>query len=569
MVTNNTPATKQKPRPSDIVYRAGYARAPARSYMRAMGLTDEDLAKPIIGVVSSWNEATPCNVHLNRLAGWAKEGVSAGGGTPREFTTIAVTDGISMGYEGMKASLVSREVIADSIELMVFAHGYDALVGVAGCDKSLPGTIMAMARLNVPSVFVYGGTIMPGRWNGKDVTVQDVFESVGAVEAGRMTEAEQKELERVACPGEGSCGGMYTANTMACASEALGIALPFSASMPAIASERTELCRWAGSNVMSLLERDIRPRDILTAQAFSNAVAVVVAIGGSTNAALHLPAIAHEVGIELTLDDIDTIARRVPHIADMRPGGRFVQSDLHAAGGAPRVMKELLDAGLLHGDCMTVTGKTMAENLKDLVFDTQPSTDGEVVVPLDRALEPAGTMVVLKGNLAPEGSVMKTSGVKKTQFSGPARIFDREEDAFEAVRRREIKSGDVVVIRHEGPKGGPGMREMLAVTAALSGQGMDEQVALITDGRFSGATRGFTVGHISPEAAVGGPIALIQEGDTISFDIPNRQIQLEVSEEELQRRLSQWTAPEPKHTTGALAKYARLVSSAARGAVCS
>ncbi|MCH7616809.1 MAG: dihydroxy-acid dehydratase [Chloroflexi bacterium] len=569
MVTNNAPTTESKTRPSDIVYRAGFARAPARSYMRAMGLTDEDLAKPIIGVVSSWNEATPCNVHLNRLAGWAKEGVSAGGGTPREFTTIAVTDGIAMGYEGMKASLVSREVIADSIELMVFAHGYDALVGVAGCDKSLPGTIMAMARLNVPSVFVYGGTIMPGSWNGKDVTIQDVFESVGAVEAGRMTEAEQKELESVACPGEGSCGGMYTANTMACASEALGIALPFSASMPAIASERTELCRWTGSSVMSLLERDIRPRDILTADAFANAVAVVVAIGGSTNAALHLPAIAHEVGIELTLDDIDSIARRVPHIADMRPGGRFVQSDLHAAGGAPRVMKELLDAGLLHGDCITVTGKTLAENLKDLVFDAPPSANGDVVVPVDKALEPVGTMVVLKGNLAPEGSVMKTSGIKKTQYSGRARVFDREEDAFEAVRRREIKAGDVVVIRHEGPKGGPGMREMLAVTAALSGQGMDEDVALITDGRFSGATRGFAVGHISPEAAVGGLIAVIQEGDTISFDIPNRKIQLEVDEEELKRRLSQWTPPEPKHTTGALAKYARLVSSAARGAVCS
>ena len=569
MVTNNAPTTESKMRPSDIVYRAGFARAPARSYMRAMGLTDEDLAKPIIGVVSSWNEATPCNVHLNRLAGWAKEGVSAGGGTPREFTTIAVTDGISMGYEGMKASLVSREVIADSVELMVFAHGYDALVGVAGCDKSLPGTIMAMARLNVPSVFVYGGTIMPGRWRDKDVTVQDVFESVGAVEAGRMTEAEQKELEKVACPGEGSCGGMYTANTMACASEALGIALPFSASMPAIASERTELCRFAGSRVMDLLEKDIRPRDILTAEAFSNAVAVVVAIGGSTNAALHLPAIAHEVGIELTLDDIDAIARRVPHIADMRPGGRFVQSDLHAAGGAPRVMKELLDAGLLNGDCMTVTGKTMAENLKDLVFDPPPSANGDVVVPLDKALEPVGTLAVLKGNLAPEGSVMKTSGIKKTQYSGRARVFDREEDAFEAVRRREIKSGDVVVIRYEGPKGGPGMREMLAVTAALSGQGMDEDVALITDGRFSGATRGFTVGHISPEAAVGGAIALIQEGDTISIDIPNRKIQLEVNEEELQRRLSQWTPRETKHTAGALAKYARLVSSAARGAVCS
>ncbi|HEY5639626.1 MAG TPA: dihydroxy-acid dehydratase [Dehalococcoidia bacterium] len=569
MVTNYTPITQEKKKPSDIVYRAGYARAPARSYMRAMGLTDEDLAKPIVGVASCWNEATPCNSALDRMADWAKQGVSAGGGTPREFTTIAVTDGISMGYEGMKASLVSREVIADSVELMIFAHGYDALVGVAGCDKSLPGMIMAMGRLNVPSVFLYGGSILPGKWQGRDVTVQDVFESVGAVEAGRMTEAEQKELESVACPGDGACGGMYTANTMACASEALGIALPFSASMPATDQARTELCRFAGSRVMDLLAKDIRPRDILTRQAFENAVAVVVAVGGSTNAALHLPAIAHEVGIELTLDDIDTIARRIPHIADMRPGGRFVQADLHAVGGTPRVMKTLLDAGLLHGDCMTVTGRTMAENLKDLVFEAPPSANGEVVVPLERALEPVGTMVVLKGNLAPEGSVMKTSGVKKTGHSGPARVFDREEDAFEAVRRREIKAGDVVVIRYEGPKGGPGMREMLAVTAALSGQGMDEEVALITDGRFSGATRGFTVGHISPEAAVGGPIALIQDGDTISFDIPNRQVQLEVSEEELQRRLSQWTAPEPKHTTGALAKYARLVSSAARGAVCS
>jgi len=568
MVTTWTQQTEQKTRrPSDIVYRGGFARAPARSYLRAMGLTDEDIAKPIIGVASCWNEATPCNSALDRMAGWAKQGVSSGGGTPREFTTIAVTDGISMGYEGMKASLVSREVIADSVELMVFAHGYDALVGVAGCDKSLPGMIMAMARLNVPSVFLYGGSILPGTWRGKDVTVQDVFESVGAVEAGRMTEAEQHELECAACPGEGACGGMYTANTMACVSEALGIALPFSASMPATAGERTELCRYAGSQVMALLEQNIRPRDILTRQAFENAVAVVVAIGGSTNAALHLPAIANEVGIELTLDDIDTIARRIPHIADMRPGGRFVQSDLHAAGGAPRVLKELLDADLLHGECMTVTGRTMAENLRNLTFP--PSPNGEVIVPASRALEPVGTLVVLKGNLAPEGSVMKTSGVKKTAHRGPARVYNTEEDAFEAVRRREIRPGDVVVIRYEGPKGGPGMREMLAVTAALSGQGMDEEVALITDGRFSGATHGFTVGHVSPEAAVGGPIALIHDGDTISLDIPNRRIQLEVSEEEMQRRLGQWTAPEPKYRTGALAKYARLVSSAARGAVCS
>jgi dihydroxy-acid dehydratase len=557
--------TTRRPLASDIVYRGGYHRAPARSYLRAMGLTDEDIAKPIIGVVSSWNETTPCNVHLNRLAAWAKQGVKAAGGTPREFTTIAVTDGIAMGYEGMKASLISREVIADSIELVMMGHGYDALVGIAGCDKSLPGTIMAMARLNVPSVFTYGGTIMPGKFRGRDVTVQDVFEGVGAVEAGRITEQDLYELECVACPGEGSCGGMYTANTMACASEALGIALPFSATIPASAPERTELCRWAGSSVLRLLEQDIRPRDILTRAAFENAIAVVVAIGGSTNSALHLPAIAHEAGLELALDDFDSIARHVPHIADMRPGGRFVQTDLHRAGGTPRVMKELLDAGLLHGDAMTVTGKTVAENLASLRF----GEDGQVILPTEAPLERTGTMVVLKGNLAPEGSVMKTSGVHKERHTGPARVFGCEEDAFQAVARREIRAGDVVVLRYEGPRGGPGMREMLAVTAALSGQGLDEEVALITDGRFSGATRGFTVGHVSPEAAVGGPIAVVQEGEFITVDIPNRLIQLEVSEEELQRRLGQWTAPAPRYTTGALAKYARLVSSAARGAVCS
>ncbi|HUF54143.1 MAG TPA: dihydroxy-acid dehydratase [Dehalococcoidia bacterium] len=567
--TWTAPAPAKPQRPSDVVYRDGFARAPARSYMRAMGLTDEDLAKPIIGVASCWNEATPCNSALNRMAAWAKQGVSASGGTPREFTTIAVTDGISMGYEGMKASLVSREVIADSVELMVFAHGYDALVGIGGCDKTIPAMIMAMARLNVPSVFVYGGSILPGTWRGKDVTIQDVFESVGAVEAGRMTETEQKELEIAACPGDGACGGMYTANTMACASEALGIALPFSASMPAVDAARTEICRYAGSRVMQLLDANIRPSDILTKNALENAIAVVVAVGGSTNAALHLPAIAHELGIELTMDDFDAIARRIPHIATMRPGGHFVQKDLHAAGGTPRIMKTLLDGGLLHGDCMTVTGKTVAENLRDLTFPEPPSFNGTpVVVPLDRAFEPTGTMVVLKGNIAPEGGVMKTSGMHKTAHRGPARVFDTEDEAFEAVKQRAIKPGDVVVIRYEGPVGGPGMREMLAVTAALAGQGLDEEVALVTDGRFSGATRGFTVGHISPEAAVGGPIALVQEGDIIAFDIPNRQITLEVSEEEMQRRLGQWKAPTPRHTRGALAKYARLVSSAARGAVC-
>jgi len=556
--------TTEKQLTSQIVYQ-GYQRAPARAYLRAMGLTDEDINKPIIGVTSCWNEATPCNVHLNRLAGWAKQGVRAGGGTPREFTTIAVSDGIAMGYEGMKASLVSREVIADSIELMVFAHGYDGLVGIAGCDKSLPGTMMAMARLNVPSVFLYGGTIMPGRWRDHDVTIQDVFEGVGAVDAGRMTEQELHDLECAACPGEGSCGGMYTANTMACASEALGMALPYSGTMPAAAKERMEMCRWAGSRLMHLLEQGIQPRDILTRQAFENAIAVVVAIGGSTNAALHLPAIAHEAGVELTLDDFDTIARRVPHIADMRPGGRFVQSDLHRAGGTPRVLKELLDAGVIHGDALTVTGKTMAENLAGVTFPE----DGQVITPADRPLEPTGTMVVLKGNLATEGSVMKTSGVHKERFSGPARVFDCEEDCFQAVSRREIRPGDVVVIRYEGPRGGPGMREMLAVTAALAGQGLGEDVALITDGRFSGATRGFSAGHVSPEAAAGGPIAVLQDGDVITLDIPQRLIQVELSEEEIQRRLGQWTAPAPRYTTGALAKYARLVSSAARGAVCS
>ena len=558
--------TTRKATPSETVYRAGYARAPARSYLRAMGLTDEDINKPFVAVGSCWNETSPCNVHLNRLAGWAKQGVKAGGGTPREFTTIAVTDGISMGYEGMKASLVSREVIADSIELMVFAHGYDALVGIAGCDKSIPGTMMAMARLNVPSVFLYGGTIMPGQWRGKDVTIQDVFEGVGAVEAGTMTESELRELECAACPGEGSCGGMYTANTMACASEALGIALPYSASLPASDPGRMEMCRWAGSRVLKLLEADIKPRDIMTRKAFENAITVVVAIGGSTNACLHLPAMAHEAGVEVTLDDFDAIARKVPHIADMRPGGRFVQSDLHRAGGVPRIMKELLDRGLIHGDCMTVTGKTIAENLAGMLFEED---ERQVIHPIDSPLEPTGTMVVLKGNLSPEGAVMKTSGVHKQTHTGPARVFDSEEACFEAVSKREIKSGDVVVIRYEGPVGGPGMREMLAVTAALAGQGLGEQVALITDGRFSGATRGFCIGHVAPEAAVGGAIAIVNDGDMITLDIPNRSITLDLSEEEIKRRLGQWQAPAPRYTAGALAKYARLVSSAARGAVCS
>jgi dihydroxy-acid dehydratase len=406
---------------------------------------------------------------------------------------------------------------------------------------------------------------MPGRWQGKDVTIQDVFEGVGAVEAGRMTEKELYDLECAACPGEGSCGGMYTANTMACASEALGMALPYSASMPAAAPDRTELCRWTGSRLMQLIEDGLKPRDILTREAFENAIAVVVAIGGSTNACLHLPAIAHEAGIELTLDDFDQIARRIPHIADMRPGGRFVQTDLHRAGGVPRIMKELLEAGLIHGGCMTVTGKTVEQNVAELQVD---DSDREVIHPMDAPLEPVGTMVILRGNLAPEGGVMKTSGVHKERFSGPARVFDTEEACFEAVARKEIRAGDVLVIRYEGPVGGPGMREMLAVTAAIAGQGLGEDVALITDGRFSGATRGFTVGHIAPEAAVGGPIAAVMDGDIITLDIPKRSIELELTADDIQSRLSQWTAPAPKYTAGALAKYARLVSSASKGAVC-
>ncbi|MFB3052695.1 MAG: dihydroxy-acid dehydratase [Dehalococcoidia bacterium] len=544
--------------------KGGPARAPNRSYLRAMGLSDEDIQKPFVAVASCWNEATPCNIHLDRLADRVKEGVGSSGGTSREFVTIAVSDGIAMGHEGMKASLVSREVIADSIELMVMAHAYDALVTIAGCDKSLPGSLMAAARLNIPSIFLYGGTIMPGRYQGRDITVQDVFEGVGAYEAGRMTEKELYELECAACPGEGSCAGMYTANTMACASEALGMALPYSASIPATDPRRDDLCRRTGEAALSLLEADLKPRDILTKAAFENAIAVVVAIGGSTNAALHLLAIAREAGVSLSLDDFDRIGRRTPHIVDTRPGGRYVMADLDRVGGVPLLMKELLDSGLLDGEAMTVTGKTVAESLADI-----KSGDGQdVVLPVDNPLEPTGTLVVLKGNLAPEGCVMKTSGVKKLQFSGPARVFDGEEATAEAVRERRIKAGDVVVIRYEGPKGGPGMREMLAVTAAIAGQGLGEDVALITDGRFSGATRGFMTGHVAPEAAVGGPIALVRDGDVISLDIPKRRIDVQVADDEMKRRQDAWKAPAAKYTSGALAKYARLVSSASEGAVC-
>ena len=551
-------------RRSDAVNQ-GAGRAPARAYYRAMGLSDDDISKPFVGVASTWNEATPCNIHLDRLAKQVKGGIRTAGGTPREFVAIAVSDGIAMGYEGMKASLISREVIADSVELMAMAHGYDAMVAIAGCDKSLPGCLMGIARLNLPSLFIYGGTIMPGHFQGRDVTIQDVFEGVGAYAAGKLTLEEFQLLERVACPGEGSCAGLYTANTMAAAIEALGMSLPGSASSPAVAPRTEEICRSTGTAVLNLLEQGITPRDILTRAAFENAITVAVAMGGSTNLVLHLLAIAHEVGVPLEIDDFDRISRRTPHIADMRPGGRFVMADLDRIGGVPQVIKPLLQAGLLDGDVLTVTGKTLRENLEGV----SSTTDQQVVRPVASPISSAGTLAILRGNLAPDGCVVKvtTEEALGKVHSGPARVFDSEDETFKAVAERQISPGDVVVIRYEGPKGGPGMREMLAVTAALVGQGLGDQVALLTDGRFSGATHGLMAGHVAPEAADGGPIALLQEGDTITMDIPNRQLRVHLSQEALESRRAGWSPPPPRYTSGALAKYARIVSSAARGAV--
>ncbi len=550
----------------------GPERAPHRAFFRAMGLTDSDLSRPFVGVSSSWNEATPCNMPLRRLAGIVKEGVRAAGGTPFEFGTIAVSDGIAMGHEGMKASLVSREVIADSIELMVIAHRYDALVTLAGCDKSLPGSLMAITRLNIPSIFLYGGTILPGEFEGKRVTIQDVYEAVGSYGAGQMSLERLRALECSACPGEGSCGGLYTANTMASAIEALGMALPGSASIPAVDAAREAAAAASGEAVIKLLEKNIRPRDILTIEAFENAIAVCVAMGGSTNAVLHLLAIAHEAGVPLTLDDFDRISRQTPYIADLRPGGRYVMEDLHRAGGVPLVMQELLEAKLIHGDALTVTGRTVRENLEGFHSASggvaEQSALGGVVRPIDSPIESAGSLVILKGNLSPEGSVVKVAGVKNRRHQGPAKVFDREEDAFEGVQKGKIGPGDVVVIRYEGPKGGPGMREMLGVTAALAGRGLGEQVALITDGRFSGATHGLMVGHVAPEAAVGGPIAVIRDGDRITVDVANRRLDVDISDQEMQNRLKQWTARKPLDSTSALAKYAKMVSSSAKGAVC-
>ncbi|HEX6979364.1 MAG TPA: dihydroxy-acid dehydratase [Alphaproteobacteria bacterium] len=541
----------------------GPTSAPHRSMLYAMGLTEQQIAQPLVGVVTTWNEAAPCNITLSRQAQAVKKGVAAAGGTPREFTTITVTDGIAMGHQGMKASLVSREVIADSVELTVRGHCYDALVGLAGCDKTLPGLMMAMVRLNVPSIFIYGGTILPGKFHGKDVTIVDVFEGVGAHAAGRMNDSDLKELEQAALPTGGSCGGQYTANTMACVSEALGLALPGSAGTPAPFESRDRFCEMSGEAVMELVKLGIRPRDIVTRKSLENAAVVVAATGGSTNAALHLPAIANEAGIDFDLMTVAEIMRRTPYIADLMPGGKYTAFDLYSVGGVPVVMRELLDAGLLHGDCITVTGKTLAENLKDVKFPENQ----KVVYRVSNPISKTGGVVGLQGNLAPEGAIVKIAGLKKLQFRGPARCFDREEDALAAVLKREIKDGEVVVIRYEGPKGGPGMREMLSTTAAIYGQGKGESIALITDGRFSGGTRGFCIGHVGPEAAVGGPIALLKDGDMIVIDAEKGTLDVELSEAELAERRKAWRPREHEFQSGTLWKYAQTVGPAAKGAV--
>jgi dihydroxy-acid dehydratase len=541
----------------------GPERAPHRSYYYAMGLTEAEIAQPFVGVATCWNEAAPCNIALSRQAQSVKQGVKAGGGTPREFTTITVTDGIAMGHQGMKSSLASRDAIADTVELTVRGHCYDALVGLAGCDKSLPGMMMAMLRLNVPSVFMYGGSILPGKFQGRDVTVVDVFEAVGQHAAGNMSDEDLHELECVACPSAGACGGQFTANTMATVSEAIGLALPGSAGAPAPYEDRDRWATESGRAVMDLVRRNLRPRDIVTRRALENAAVVVGATGGSTNAGLHLPAIAHEAGIRFTMDDVVEIMRRTPYIADLKPGGKYVAFDVYKVGGIPVIIKALLDAGLLDGDCITVTGKTLAENHDEVVFPE----DQDVVFPVSKALSKTGGVVGLKGNLAPEGGIVKIAGMKTLRFEGTALCFDCEEDAFNAVEQRAYKAGDIIVIRYEGPKGGPGMREMLSTTAAIYGQGMGEQVALITDGRFSGATRGFCIGHVGPEAAVGGPIALLRNGDRVVIDAERGTIDMLVDEAELARRRAEWKPRGTDYNAGALWKYAQLVGPAHLGAV--
>ncbi|MDB5562519.1 MAG: dihydroxy-acid dehydratase [Hyphomicrobiales bacterium] len=541
----------------------GPERAPHRSYLYAMGLTTEQIHQPLVGVATAWNEAAPCNISLQRQAQAVKKGVAAARGTPREFTTITVTDGMAMGHQGMKSSLASRDVIADSVELTMRGHSYDALVAMAGCDKSLPGMMMAMIRLNVPSIFIYGGSILPGRFRGRDVVVQDLFEAVGLHSVGKMDDETLDELERVACPSAGSCGGQYTANTMATVAEAIGLALPYSCGAPAPYEIRDAFCAASGEMVMELLRQNLRPRDIVTRRAFENAAMVVAASGGSTNAALHLPAMAHEAGIEFDLFDVGEIFKKTPYIADLKPGGKYVAKDMFEAGGIPLLMKALLDGGYLHGDCMTVTGKTIAENLEKVKWNDQQ----DVVRTTAKAISPTGGVVTLRGNVAPDGAIVKVAGMKNVVFSGPALCFDSEEECFEAVNSRTYKEGDVLVIRYEGPKGGPGMREMLSTTAALYGQGMGDKVALITDGRFSGATRGFCIGHVGPEAAVGGPIALLKNGDMITIDANIGTISVDVSDEEFERRKKQWAPREAQFGSGAIWKYAQLVGPARYGAL--
>jgi dihydroxy-acid dehydratase len=541
----------------------GPERAPHRSYYYAMGLTTAQIHQPFVGVASCWNEAAPCNISLMRQAQAAKKGVAAAGGTPREFCTITVTDGIAMGHEGMKSSLPSREAIADTVELTVRGHSYDGLIGLAGCDKSLPGMMMAMCRLNVPSVFIYGGSILPGTFKGRPVTVQDVFEAVGKYSVGAMNADDLEELEQHACPSAGACGAQFTANTMATVSEAIGLALPYSAGAPAPYEIRDAFCMTAGEQVMKLIAEGIRPRDIVTKKALENAAAVVAASGGSTNAALHLPAIAHECGIDFTLFDVAEVFKRTPYIADLKPGGRYVAKDMFEVGGIPLLMKTLLDHGFLHGGCMTVTGRTIAQNKKSVKWNP----DQDVVYPANKPITKTGGVVGLKGNLAPEGAIVKVAGMSELKFTGPARCFDREEDCFAAVKAKKYKEGDVFVIRYEGPKGGPGMREMLATTAALYGQGMGGKVALITDGRFSGATRGFCIGHVGPEAAVGGPIALVKDGDIIEIDAVKGTMNVKVSAEELAKRRKAWKPREHDFGSGYIWKYAQQVGDALHGAV--
>jgi dihydroxy-acid dehydratase len=544
----------------------GPARAPQRSYFYAMGLNEEEINQPWVGVASCWNEAAPCNITLNRQAQAVKAGVKAAGGTPREFTTITVTDGIAMGHEGMRSSLASRDAIADTVELTMRGHCYDALVGLAGCDKSLPGMMMAMVRLNVPSVFIYGGSILPGRLNGQDVTVQDVFEAVGKHQAGSLSDAELAILERVACPGSGACGAQYTANTMACVSEAMGLALLNSSGAPAPYESRDQYGHASGEAVLRLIEKNIRARDIVTRKSLENAARIVACTGGSTNAALHLPAIAHEAGIDFDLFDVTDIMRDTPYFCDLRPGGKYVAKDLYEVGGVPVVLKELRKLGLLHEDCITASTRTLGEELDDIRGDA----DGRVIYPAATPLTPTGGVVGLRGNLAPDGAIVKVAGMSAEEqvFTGPARVFECEEDAFEAVRKRAYQAGEVIVIRNEGPAGGPGMREMLATTAAIAGQGMGKKVALITDGRFSGATRGFCVGHVGPEAAHGGPIALIQTGDVITINAITGELSVALSEADLAARRAAWSGPRPtEYATGAIWKFAKLVGGARWGAV--